>query len=132
MKAGSHMPKTYVVKVSGAPSEESIARLRAGVTIRTDQGKRVKTLPAKIRIVRESDNPWYEITLTEGRNRQIRRMFEEIGHHVEKIRRVRYGPLSLDVEPGKVRSLSLEEVARLKSEAQRHAKAVSRSSDLAS
>jgi 23S rRNA pseudouridine2605 synthase len=40
------------------------------------------------------------VTLIEGKNRQIRRMFEEIGHHVEKIKRVRYGPLELDVLPG--------------------------------
>lgn len=76
--------------------------------------QRVRTAPAKIRVVRESDNPWYEVTLTEGKNRQIRKMFEEIGHHVEKIRRVRYGPLVLDVPPGEVRRLSFEEVEKLK------------------
>ena len=64
--------------------------------------------------MRESDNPWYEVTLIEGRNRQIRHMFEEIGHHVEKIKRVRYGPLQLDVPPGKFRRLTLAEVAKLK------------------
>jgi 23S rRNA pseudouridine2605 synthase len=74
----------------------------------------VKTAPAKVRLVREGDNPWYELTLTEGRNRQIRRMFEEIGHHVEKIKRVRYGPLSLDVPPGEFRRLSMGEIAKLK------------------
>jgi len=52
--------------------------------------------------------------LVEGRNRQIRRMFEKVGHHVEKIRRVRYGPLTLDVPPGEFRSLTLQEVSRLK------------------
>ena len=75
---------------------------------------RVNTAPAKVRLIRESDNPWYELTLTEGRNRQIRRMFEEIGHHVEKIKRVRYGPLSLDVPPGEFRRLSIAEVEKLK------------------
>jgi len=64
--------------------------------------------------VREAENPWYELTLTEGKNRQIRRMFEEIGHHVEKIKRVRYGPLSLDVPPGEFRRLSFAEVEKLK------------------
>ena len=49
----------------------------------------------------------------EGKNRQIRRMFEEIGHHVEKIRRVRYGPLNLDVPPGEFRKLSVSEVEKL-------------------
>jgi 23S rRNA pseudouridine2605 synthase len=51
----------------------------------------------------------------EGRNRQIRRMFEAVGHHVEKIKRVRYGPLTLDVPPGKFRSLTLREIEKLKS-----------------
>src|SRR2546425_3310377 len=115
MKAASHVPKTYVVKVSGKPAEEKLARLRQGLSISTDEQKRVKTAPAKIRLIRDAPNPWYEITLIEGRNRQIRRMFEEIGHHVEKIRRVRYGPLALDVEPGKFRLLTLQEVAKLKS-----------------
>jgi 23S rRNA pseudouridine2605 synthase len=78
------------------------------------KAERVKTAPAKVRIVREGDNPWYEVTLMEGKNRQIRRMFEEIGHHVEKIKRVRYGPLSLDVPPGEFRRLSADELEKLK------------------
>jgi 23S rRNA pseudouridine2605 synthase len=114
MKAASHVPKTYVVKVSGKPSEEAIAKLRGGLSIATDDGKRVRTSPAKIRIVKEATNPWYEITLIEGRNRQIRRMFEEVGHHVEKIKRVKYGPLALDVPPGKFRPLTKQEVDRLR------------------
>jgi 23S rRNA pseudouridine2605 synthase len=64
--------------------------------------------------VRDAANPWYEVTLVEGRNRQIRRMFEQIEHHVEKIKRVRYGPLVLDVEPGEFRHLTAQEVAQLK------------------
>ena len=115
MKAASHVSKTYVVKVAGTPGDEAIAKLRAGVSIATDDGKRVKTGPALVRIVKVAANPWYEITLIEGRNRQIRRMFEAVGHHVEKIKRVRYGPLTLDVPPGEFRSLTLKEVQRLKS-----------------
>jgi 23S rRNA pseudouridine2605 synthase len=115
MKAASHVPKTYMVKVAGNPTNESLARLREGISIPTDRGKRVRTAPARIRVIRESANPWYEVTLIEGRNRQIRRMFEEIGHHVEKIKRVRYGPLQLDVHPGQYRKLATEEVAKLKS-----------------
>jgi 23S rRNA pseudouridine2605 synthase len=115
MKAASHVPKTYLVKVAGTPNEDAIAKLRAGVSIATDDGKRVRTGPAAVRIVKEATNPWYEITLIEGRNRQIRRMFEVVGHHVEKIKRVRYGPLTLDVPPGEFRSLTLKEVQRLRS-----------------
>lgn len=114
MKAASHVPKTYVVKVAGTPNEEALAKLRAGVSIATDDGKRVRTGPAGVRIVKEAANPWYEVTLIEGRNRQIRRMFEAVGHHVEKIKRVRYGPLTLDVPPGEFRALTAKEVERLK------------------
>jgi 23S rRNA pseudouridine2605 synthase len=115
MKAASHVPKTYMVKVAGNPTGEGLGRLREGISIPSDRGKRVRTAPAKIRVIRESANPWYEVTLIEGKNRQIRRMFEEIGHHVEKIKRVRYGPLELDVHPGKFRKLTADEVTKLKS-----------------
>ena len=114
MKAASHVPKTYLVKVSGTPSDEALNKLRRGVSIATDDGRRVRTAPARIRAIKEANNPWYEITLIEGRNRQIRRMFEQVGHHVEKIKRVRYGPLELDVPPGKYRQLKPQEIAKLR------------------
>lgn len=117
MKAASHVPKTYMVKVAGTPNAEGLAKLRAGLFIASERGRRVKTAPAKVRAIREANNPWYEVTLIEGKNRQIRRMFEEIGHHVEKIKRVRYGPLELDVHPGKFRRLTAQEVAKVKAAA---------------
>ncbi len=113
-KAGSHVAKTYLVKISGKPDEQALARLRAGVTIELDDGRRVKTSPASIRLVEEAANPWYEVVLIEGRNRQIRRMFDRVGHHVEKIRRVKLGRLSLDVPPGKFRALTRKEVEQLR------------------
>lgn len=131
--ASSHVAKTYQVKVSGKPSEADIDKLRAGIFLPAERtrlkppeaqqgagaGRRrsesVRTAPAKVRLLRDAENPWYEITLIEGRNRQIRRMFEQVGHHVEKIKRVRYGPLQLDVEPGEFRHLTGQEVAALKS-----------------
>ncbi|HLK33461.1 MAG TPA: pseudouridine synthase [Terriglobales bacterium] len=116
-RASSHVPKTYLVKVSGQPSDESVSRLSSGVVLREPGKAPVKTAPCKIRLVRDAPNPWYEITLIEGRNRQIRRMFEEIGHHVEKIKRVRYGPLELDVAPGEYRRLLPAEVQKLQSAA---------------
>ena len=117
MKAESHVPKVYLVKIAGRPTPEELARLRAGVSISLEGGRRVRTAPAKISLVRDAPNPWYEITLTEGRNRQIRRMFEEVGHHVEKIKRVRFGPLELDVHPAEYRHLTSREVAQLRSSA---------------
>jgi 23S rRNA pseudouridine2605 synthase len=118
-RAASHVPKTYLVKVSGRPSEELLGKLRSGVMLREAGKAPVRTAPAKIRLLRDAPNPWYEITLIEGRNRQIRRMFEEVGHHVEKIKRVRYGPLQLDVPPGEFRKLLPAEVDRLKAMAGR-------------
>ncbi|MGA1999928.1 MAG: pseudouridine synthase [Terriglobales bacterium] len=85
--------------------------------------KAVKTAPAKIRLLKEAANPWYEVTLIEGRNRQIRRMFKQVGHDVEKIKRVRYGPLELDVESGKFRPLTVAEVGRLKAAVRQRAPA---------
>jgi 23S rRNA pseudouridine2605 synthase len=122
MSASSHVPKTYLVKVSGKPPEEALARLRSGVSIEDGKGKRVKTAPAKIRLSKDAPNPWLEMTLIQGRNRQIRRMFEQVGHHVEKIKRIRYGPLELDVELGEYRNLKPAEVAKLKSAAKLKAK----------
>jgi 23S rRNA pseudouridine2605 synthase len=117
MKAASNVAKTYVVKVAGQPDETKLDKLRRGVSIAEKGGRRVRTAPAKIRLIREGDNAWLEVTIIEGRNRQVRKMFEEVGHHVEKIRRVQYGPLALDVPPGDWRNLTLLEVAKLKTAA---------------
>ena len=120
MRAASHVAKTYVVKVAGVPDEAKLDKLRRGVSIAEKGGRRVRTAPAHISLIKEGENPWLEVTIIEGRNRQVRKMFEEVGHHVEKIRRVKYGPLSLDVAPGEFRSLTLQEVAKLKAAASSH------------
>ncbi len=142
-RAAARVEKTYLVKVSGKPSDSAINQLRHGVMIdrgtqvrphvpsesRAPAGKpslrtrpdpprrnegRIMTAPARIRLLRDAENPWYEMILIEGRNREIRKMFEEVGHHVEKIRRVGYGPLVLDLEPGRSRELTPDEVAALR------------------
>jgi 23S rRNA pseudouridine2605 synthase len=79
---------------------------------------KVRTSPARIRQVRQGDNPWYEVVLIEGRNRELRKMFEEVGHFVEKIRRVGYGPLVLDQEPGNLRELQPAELTALREAAE--------------
>ncbi|MDR3736872.1 MAG: pseudouridine synthase [Acidobacteriaceae bacterium] len=120
-KAAAGVEKTYLVKVSGSPSTNALNQLRHGIMIdrgrqdeiRSGRRDRIMTAPAKVRAVREGDNPWYEVTLIEGRNRQLRKMFEEIGHHVEKIRRIGYGALVLDVPPGEFRELTPGEVTAL-------------------
>jgi 23S rRNA pseudouridine2605 synthase len=115
-KAGSGVEKVYLVKVAGQPTEAELDLLRAGVSI--ERGKpgtpMVRTSPARVRQVRQGDNPWYEVVLIEGRNRELRKMFVAVGHFVEKIRRVGYGPLVLDQEPGNMRELEPEELAALR------------------
>jgi 23S rRNA pseudouridine2605 synthase len=115
-KAGSGVEKTYLVKVAGEPTAEELERLRGGVAIEKGEpgSERVRTAPARIRQVREGDNPWFEVALIEGRNRELRKMFSAIGHFAEKIRRVGYGPLVLDLEPGKIRELDEDEVKALR------------------
>jgi 23S rRNA pseudouridine2605 synthase len=112
--AASHVPKTYLVKINGKPNEAALQKLRSGVHITLDDNRRVKTSPAKIRLLEDAPNPWYEVTLIEGRNRQIRRMFQSVGFLVEKIKRTQLGPLKLDVPSGKFRPLTIREVAQLK------------------
>jgi 23S rRNA pseudouridine2605 synthase len=117
-KAASHVQKTYLVKIAGRATEENIEKLRRGIKIGAKPGPRrlapIHTAPAQIHLMKDGANPWYEVTLIEGKNRQIRRMFEEVGHHVEKIKRVKYGPLTLNVEPGQFRELTLAEVSALR------------------
>jgi 23S rRNA pseudouridine2605 synthase len=115
-RASSGVEKTYLVKIAGLLTEEELDRLRGGVSIeREEEGSaRVRTAPASVRLIRPGDNPWYEVVLIEGRNREIRKMFSACGHFVEKIRRVGYGPLILDLEPGLFRELSTEELNALR------------------
>jgi len=112
--------KTYEVKVKGTPTEEQLDRLRNGVVI---EGKR--TAPAKItaRSFKKaprrpgepaSDNSWWVVEIAEGRTRQIREMFFQIGHPVGKLRRVAIGSLRDPGLPvGALRELSDDEVRKL-------------------
>jgi 23S rRNA pseudouridine2605 synthase len=110
--ARNHVLKVYEVKVKGVPPEAQVERLRRGV--RLDDG--VKTAPAEIRKTDETKtNAWYEVTLREGRNQQIRRMFDLVGHSVIKLRRVRIGPVTAEgILVGQWRHLTPAEVKRLK------------------
>jgi 23S rRNA pseudouridine2605 synthase len=109
--ARNKVEKVYEAKVKGVPTESAIERLRRGVTL--EDGTR--TAPAKIRRLGETEtNAWFEILLHEGKNQQIRRMFDLIGHSVIKLRRSRIGPLRDDVlKPKKWRKLTAEEVKLL-------------------
>jgi len=103
--------KRYRVKLSACPTDLELARLRKG--IRLEDGM---TAPAAVRVVeRLKKNVWIEIEIHEGRNRQVRRMFDALGYFVEKLIRVRVGPISLGaLAPGSIRPLSVREINALK------------------
>jgi 23S rRNA pseudouridine2605 synthase len=100
--------KTYRVRVGGGPvGEQALGRLREGVRLRDGM-----TAPARVVRVRKAE---IELTIHEGRNRQVRRMCEAVGHPVEALQRVTFGPLRLGVlAPGAHRRLSDAEVERLR------------------
>jgi 23S rRNA pseudouridine2605 synthase len=114
--------KTYEVKVSGIPTETQLDRLRAGIVLEGRRTAPVKITsrapfkPAKARRrgEAESENSWWMVELTEGRTRQIREMFQSIGHSVQKLRRVAIGSLRDPHLPlGSLRDLSEKEIQRL-------------------
>jgi 23S rRNA pseudouridine2605 synthase len=108
-KAGV-VPKVYHVKVAGQPSERGLERLRRGAYIDNE-----RLAPCKIVQLKSGDNPWYEVTLHQGRNQQIRRMLQAIGHPVEKLRRVRIGFLEDEkLRPGEWRFLTEHEIGQFK------------------
>ena len=105
--------KVYLARVSGNPTNEEIEKLRRGVFMEGDERR---TYPAQVRVVRdESLFSDILVTIHEGRNRQVRRMFDAVGHKVLLLRRVRFGPLELgDLKRGQWRELTQEEIARLR------------------
>jgi 23S rRNA pseudouridine2605 synthase len=110
MSAATHLPKTYVVKVNGTLSSDQEEKFRTGVPL---SGRR--TLPAGLKLIHAAENPWYEVKLVEGRNNQIRTMFKHFGHLVEKLKRVKIGPIEIGpLKPGQFRHLTEEEVEKLK------------------
>jgi 23S rRNA pseudouridine2605 synthase len=112
MSASTHLPKTYVVKVTGQLTAEQEEKFRHGLPI---DGRR--TLAAGLKLVHRAENPWYEVKLFEGRKNQIRLMFKHCGVLVEKLKRVRIGPVELgSLKPGEFRYLTEAEVLKLKRE----------------
>ncbi|MDF2501087.1 MAG: rluB [Anaerosporomusa subterranea] len=108
-----HVDKTYIARVKGIPAEEKLDKLRTGVKL--DDGM---TAPAKVYLLeadREKDDARIEITIHEGRNHQVRRMCDAIGHSVKQLKRVSFAFLTLEgLKRGQFRSLTDDEVKRLK------------------
>lgn len=104
------LAKTYHATVRGRPSELALQKLREGITL--EDGP---TQPAEIvRLGHEGGSTQVQVTIHEGRNRQVRRMFEAIGHPVLRLKRTAVGPIKLgDLAPGQVRPLGSDEVDTL-------------------
>jgi len=105
-----HMEKEYHVLVRGSPSQSAMQRLRKGVSV---DGR--TTAPAKVRVrSADSSGSWLSMVLREGRNRQIRKMCDYIGHSVRRLIRIRLGSLvDPDLSGGKWRPLTPSEIANL-------------------
>lgn len=105
------VPKTYRALVAGFPAPAALDRLRRGIIL--EDGP---TAPAQVEVVRQQGrHTWLEVTIHEGRKRQVRRMLEAIGYPVTALRRTSLGFLTLDgLRPGQYRRLTSEEIARLK------------------
>lgn len=105
--------RTYEARVAGIPDEAAVERLRSGIPL---DGHR--TRPADVIVVnkgRREDDGLVLITIREGRNRQVRRMCEAVGHPVKSLKRIRFGPISdRRLKPGDWRELTVEEVEKLK------------------
>lgn len=106
-----HVHKTYLVKIKGILEEPEIQKLRHGLML--EDGP---TAPAKVKKAGKAEaNSWVEITIHEGRKHQVKRMFEQIGHPVLRLKRVQFGPLNLGtLPPGQTRYLTDKEANDLR------------------
>jgi len=106
-----HVQKTYLVKIKGILEEPEIQKLRHGLML--EDGP---TAPAKVKKAGKAQaNSWVEITIHEGRKHQVKRMFEQIGHPVIRLKRVQFGPLNLGtLPPGQTRYLTDKEANDLR------------------
>jgi len=105
------IPRTYRVKVKGKPSPEEIRKLSRGISL--EDGP---TAPCRITFLRETrENAWMEMTLREGRNRQVKRMWEKMGYPVLKLKRVSFAGLALgNLQPGEYRALGPKELEKIR------------------
>lgn len=105
------VPKSYRIKISGSPSEAELDRLRRGIKLEDGM-----TAPANVRLLESlRKGAWVEVEIREGRYREVRRMFEALGYFVEKLIRVRFGPIRLASLPsGEIRPLLPREISTLK------------------
>ena len=106
------MEKTYYAQIEGRVTEEDVNQFKNGVDI----GEKTLTKPAILRTLKSEPVSEIELTITEGKFHQVKRMFEAVGKKVVYLKRISMGPLCLtdDLKPGEYRKLTEEEVAALK------------------
>ena len=110
MHPTSEVKKTYQVKLSKPLNDRHLAMLQRGIML-----ERKKTLPCEIKFTDATDKRNLNITISEGRNRQIRKMFEALGYFVNKLKRISYGNLRLgSLKKGEWRMLTQKEITELK------------------
>lgn len=107
------VPRTYLAKVKGVPDVPAIKKLRAGIHLSDGI-----TAPAKVALISKTkNNSWARITVTEGRNKLVKRMFAEVGHPVLKLKRITFGPFSLGhLKPGDYAIVPAAEIKKLLNE----------------
>jgi pseudouridine synthase len=103
------VPRVYHAKVRGVPDTRTLARLRKGVRVKDDV-----LVADRVRLVEVDRHAWVEVTLHEGKQHEVKRLLEAVGHPVSKLRRVAFGPITLRrLAPGQYRALEPAEVAGL-------------------
>lgn len=114
-----HLSKTYLAQIEGLPTEDAVARLARGVTLKDGLARaavaklieppRLWERTPPIRVRKSIPTSWLEISISEGRNRQVRRMTAAIGHPTLRLVRVKIGPYELnDLQPGQWREAEIE------------------------
>jgi 23S rRNA pseudouridine2605 synthase len=100
------VPRVYLAKVSRIPDERTLEKLRSGVYSEGD-----RLVADRVKVVEADNNAWLEVTVHEGRNREVKRLLEAVGHPVSKLRRVAIGPITdKGLALGQFRELTLHEV----------------------
>ena len=112
LSPAKHVEKTYYAVIDGVVTEKDVNSFENGVDI----GEEKLTKPGKLRILKSEPESEIELTITEGRFHQVKRMFEAVGKKVLYLKRISMGPLQLtnDLKPGEYRPLTEEEIAALK------------------
>ncbi|PKR78888.1 pseudouridine synthase [Halalkalibacillus sediminis] len=115
------LDKVYVAKVDGLLSKEEVLQLKKGVV---HEGERLKAVKSRMLSADKSKKKCIvELTLHQGKNRQVRRMFEALGYRIDKLKRERFGPITLEgMNPGQYRELNPHEVKLLLEESQQNVK----------